>query len=537
MYEVTDFIVAGPAGATQAGPAGSFQAGPAGVSHVGEAGHVPIDTTPARIPYTGAGYVPIDTSPARIPYAAPQGGMVYSQGDTSSPIPQPGGGGGFVSGGGGGSISGGGGGSVSSVGGGGGGSISGGGGGGSISGGGASISSASGGGSSGGSGGGGGGGSVSAASGGGGGSISSASGGGSSGGSGGGSISTASGGGSVGGGGGGGGSISSASGGGSSGGSGGGSVSAASGGGSSGGSVGGGGGGGGSNVPSSLYVISPSTGGSSHYTPGGEVPVTAATGGQASQNTGHITPSQGSGHFTPGGSVPIDTSAGGRSISATSNVPPTPKLGIAPNTPPGQVNPPRPGKVYPHEMSHFQGPRSVHVQNWPRDERSHTVEHTAWKPRDTRSTWEPPKVKDFSASTKQLNVGPMDTSVAKGGQDLTRPAGGQVTYDFSKTVNSEEKTWITNVTQTSLSLDGGTTGDALGAPRAVVQDFSADRVVNSEYSVVYENNADVVSVHNTAIDYNVASNPIYELDLSRDVTLYFLMAPERPGGSLVAANG
>lgn len=140
MYGLTDNIVAGPAGHTTAGPAGSFMAGPAGSVTPAPAGHTPVYPVTSSIPYSGGGYVPIDTSPARIPYAPPGAGIVYMSGSTGAPIPGPsasvpigpatqgglvsggggfiGGGGGFV-GGGGGSISGAGGGGISGAGGGG----------------------------------------------------------------------------------------------------------------------------------------------------------------------------------------------------------------------------------------------------------------------------------------------------------------------------------------------------------------------------------------------------------------------------------
>ncbi|MBU1228346.1 MAG: hypothetical protein KKA55_05140 [Proteobacteria bacterium] len=129
MYGLTDNIVAGPAGHTTAGPAGSFMAGPAGHVTPAPAGHTPVYPVTATIPYIGAGYVPIDTTPARIPYAAPAGGgMVYQSAATNAPIPgpaasvpvtpatqggtSPGGIGGLVGGGGGGYMGGGGGGYV-----------------------------------------------------------------------------------------------------------------------------------------------------------------------------------------------------------------------------------------------------------------------------------------------------------------------------------------------------------------------------------------------------------------------------------------
>jgi len=90
MYGLTDNIVAGPAGQTTAGPAGSFMAGPAGSVTPAPAGHTPVYPVTATIPYIGAGYVPIDTTPARIPYAAAAGGgMHYTTGSTNAPIPGP----------------------------------------------------------------------------------------------------------------------------------------------------------------------------------------------------------------------------------------------------------------------------------------------------------------------------------------------------------------------------------------------------------------------------------------------------------------
>ncbi len=129
MYGLTDNIVAGPAGQTFAAAAGSFVVGPPGSFTPAPAGHTPVTPATEPVPPTGAGYVPIDTTPARIPYAAAAGGgMHYTSGSTLSPIPGPsahvpvtpntsggvsGGGGGIVTGGGGISSGGGGGGYVS----------------------------------------------------------------------------------------------------------------------------------------------------------------------------------------------------------------------------------------------------------------------------------------------------------------------------------------------------------------------------------------------------------------------------------------
>lgn len=164
MYGLTDNIVAGPAGHTTAAPAGSFMVGPSGNVTPVPAGHTPVYPVTQSIPYIGGGYVPIDTTPARIPYAASAGGgMSYQAGSTNAPIPGPSasvtyspatGGGMSYSSGGGGSV-GGGGGYIGGGGGGGGGGYVGGGGGG---GGGGGISMVSGGGGISGGGGGGGGG-------------------------------------------------------------------------------------------------------------------------------------------------------------------------------------------------------------------------------------------------------------------------------------------------------------------------------------------------------------------------------------------
>ncbi|XPV76469.1 MAG: hypothetical protein ACNI27_00750 [Desulfovibrio sp.] len=58
MDELTDYIVAGEPGHTEAGPAGSFTAGPAGSFKAGPAGQTPVSK---------AGYVPIDTRTPRRP--------------------------------------------------------------------------------------------------------------------------------------------------------------------------------------------------------------------------------------------------------------------------------------------------------------------------------------------------------------------------------------------------------------------------------------------------------------------------------------
>ncbi len=102
MNGMTDFIVAGPAGQTQAAPAGSFMAGPAGRSYVGPAAQVPIDATPAHVPITESGFVPIsegghvaiDATPAYVPIPVGGAGSLFLETSTAAPIPSPGGGGG-----------------------------------------------------------------------------------------------------------------------------------------------------------------------------------------------------------------------------------------------------------------------------------------------------------------------------------------------------------------------------------------------------------------------------------------------------------
>jgi len=80
MYGLTDNIVAGPAGHVEAAAAGHFEAGPSGSFTAAPAGHTPVSE---------AGYVPIDCTPALIPYRAQAGGMIYSENNTSAPIPGP----------------------------------------------------------------------------------------------------------------------------------------------------------------------------------------------------------------------------------------------------------------------------------------------------------------------------------------------------------------------------------------------------------------------------------------------------------------
>lgn len=89
MYGLTDNIVAGPAGQVVAGPAGSFVAGPAGSFTPAPGGHTPVYPVTAGMPPSGAGYVPIDTTPAQIPYAAHSGPLHMVGGSTQSPIPGP----------------------------------------------------------------------------------------------------------------------------------------------------------------------------------------------------------------------------------------------------------------------------------------------------------------------------------------------------------------------------------------------------------------------------------------------------------------
>lgn len=89
MYGLTDNIVAGPAGQVVAGPAGSFVAGPAGSFTPAPAGHTPVYPVTAGMPPSGAGYVPIDATPAQIPYAPYSGPVHVVGGSTQSPIPGP----------------------------------------------------------------------------------------------------------------------------------------------------------------------------------------------------------------------------------------------------------------------------------------------------------------------------------------------------------------------------------------------------------------------------------------------------------------
>lgn len=89
MYGLTDNIVAGPAGQVTAGAAGSFVAGPAGSFTPAPGGHTPVYPVTAGMPPSGAGYVPIDTTPAQIPYAPYSGPVHMLGGGTQSPIPGP----------------------------------------------------------------------------------------------------------------------------------------------------------------------------------------------------------------------------------------------------------------------------------------------------------------------------------------------------------------------------------------------------------------------------------------------------------------
>ncbi len=89
MYGLTDNIVAGPAGQVTAGAAGSFVAGPAGSFTPAPGGHTPVYPVTAGMPPSGAGYVPIDTTPAQIPYAPYSGPVHMLGGSTQSPIPGP----------------------------------------------------------------------------------------------------------------------------------------------------------------------------------------------------------------------------------------------------------------------------------------------------------------------------------------------------------------------------------------------------------------------------------------------------------------
>lgn len=89
MYGLTDNIVAGPAGQVVAAAAGSFVAGPAGSFTPAPGGHTPVYPVTAGMPPSGAGYVPIDATPAQIPYAPYNGPVHMLGGGTQSPIPGP----------------------------------------------------------------------------------------------------------------------------------------------------------------------------------------------------------------------------------------------------------------------------------------------------------------------------------------------------------------------------------------------------------------------------------------------------------------
>lgn len=249
-----------------------------------------------------------------------------------------------------------------------------------------------------------------------------------------------------------------------------------------GGSGGGGGGGGGLATGSTMVSVAlnaPATGGDNHFTPGGQTPVHQTTGGiyTPSGNVpisttagGHFTPggnvrptpgyfhftpggdvrpTPGFSHFTPGGNVPIGL--GGSHFVPGGHVPIAPKLGIDPNMPPARVNPPRPGRVFPHQMSNFHGPRFVHTQNWPSDEFQHEVKVQAWEPLDSRSTWEPPEKMHFVLSTDLVDTGALldllDSSVPP---DPTRPLVENRSFDFSEQVTHNHSNTFTDVDASSV---------------------------------------------------------------------------------------
>lgn len=232
----------------------------------------------------------------------------------------------------------------------------------------------------------------------------------------------------------------------------------------------------------SLALNAPSTGGDNHFTPAGQtpvhsttggvftpagnVPISTAVGGQFTPGGdvrptpgyfhftpgGDVRPTPGTSHFTPGGSVAIGL--GGSHYVPGGHVPIAPKLGIDPNTPPARVNPPSPGRVFPHQMSNFHGPRMQHNQNWPSDEFQHVMNTRAWEPLDSRSTWEPPEKMNFVLSTDLVDTGALldllDTRVPP---DPTRPAVEHKSFDFSQQTSHTHRTTVNEVDASSVSYN------------------------------------------------------------------------------------
>ncbi|MEF2144197.1 MAG: hypothetical protein V3573_02025, partial [Desulfovibrionaceae bacterium] len=166
---------------------------------------------------------------------------------------------------------------------------------------------------------------------------------------------------------------------------------------------------------------------------GGSVPTSPVSGGT----------------YIPGASVPVDTSSGGHYIPG-GNVQITPKLGIDPNTPSAQVHPSAAGRVFPPKVTEWHGPRFMHAQNWPSDKYHHIVETRAWEPKDTHSTWEPPKGFDFVMSTDLIDAGAMidllDTKLARGADQS--PKVENTFNDFSQP-STHQSVNITNFVDAS----------------------------------------------------------------------------------------
>lgn len=275
-------------------------------------------------------------------------------------------------------------------------------------------------------------------------------------------------------------------------------------------------GGGGFSWGGSAPGITPASGGANLIQPGGSSPVHSATGGVftpggnvpiSTTAAGHYTPSgdvrptpgyfhftpggevrldPGSTHFTPGGNVPMGL--GGSHFMPGGYVPIAPKLGIDPNTPPGRVNPPAPGRVFPHQMSNFQGPRFQHTQSWPKDTFHHTVEVRPWEPKETHPTWQPLEKMDFVLSMDSVDTGALlDLLDSHVPPDPTQPQIVNKSYDFSENMNSQS---VNNFTDVNISN----------------------------------------------VAYNDQHMPTFLFSDNRSNT-YILAAPERTSGSLVAQNG
>jgi hypothetical protein len=169
-------------------------------------------------------------------------------------------------------------------------------------------------------------------------------------------------------------------------------------------------------------------------------------------------------------------------------VPIAPKLGVSPNTPPGRVNPPSPGRVFPHQMSEFHGPRFQHNQNWPSDEYKHVLDIKGWEPKETHSTWKPIEKMDFILSTDVVDTGALlDLLDNKVPPDQTRPQSVTNFNDFSQNTSNQTVNNYTDVDASSVS-------------------------------------------------YNDQHLPTFLFEDNRANT-YVLAAPERSGGALVAQNG